>query len=168
MNNINISKNKKYVSNINYPLISFIIPTLNSSRTIKNCLDSIFNQTYINIEVIIIDSYSIDDTIKIASNYNVKIYYSNKSYSQCRQLGVNISKGQIVACFDSDIILPHKNWLYNSVKKLLNNPEIHTIWPIQIPPENSTALQKAYLFEQWGIIKYRADKKIGIMGEVMH
>jgi len=50
----------------NFPKISVIVPTYNSSRTIEKCLKSIKNQTYQNIEIIVIDNNSSDNTLKIA------------------------------------------------------------------------------------------------------
>ena len=52
--------------------ISIIVPTYNSSRTIKKTLKSIFTQTYKNYEVIIVDAFSTDNTKRIISNLNSK------------------------------------------------------------------------------------------------
>ena len=52
--------------------ISIIIPTYNSSKTIIRCLNSVIKQTYKNWEIIIIDSYSKDNTINLIKNFNTK------------------------------------------------------------------------------------------------
>ena len=54
-------------------LVSIIIPTKNSENTIEVCLVSIKNQTYENIEIIIVDNYSSDKTIDIAQKYGIKL-----------------------------------------------------------------------------------------------
>lgn len=55
------------------PLVSIIIPTRNSIRTIGTCLKSIKNQTYENIEIIIVDGSSVDGTREVAEKYNAII-----------------------------------------------------------------------------------------------
>ena len=51
------------------PLVSVIIPTYNSEKTLPLCLESIKRQTYKNIEVIIVDNFSVDRTVDIAKRY---------------------------------------------------------------------------------------------------
>mgnify|MGYP006093204493 CR=1 FL=1 len=87
--------------------ISIIIPTLNSSKTLKRCIDSVFNQTFKKWEIIIIDGGSKDNTIDIVKNYNskkIKILRekSKKSISAARYRGIVSSKGKYIAFLDSD------------------------------------------------------------------
>jgi glycosyltransferase involved in cell wall biosynthesis len=56
------------------PLVSLIIPTYNSSKTIEDCLKSIKNQNYENIELIVVDNNSKDNTKEIALKYTNKVY----------------------------------------------------------------------------------------------
>ena len=53
-------------------LISIVIPTYNSEKTIKRALNSVLNQLYKNWEVIIIDSFSKDKTIKLVKSYRCR------------------------------------------------------------------------------------------------
>ena len=57
------------------PLVSIIIVTFNAGKTLQNCLESIFKQTYKNIELIIIDGLSNDDTIAILKSNEKKISF---------------------------------------------------------------------------------------------
>lgn len=87
--------------------ISIIIPTYNSSKTIIRCLNSVIKQTYKNWEIIIIDSYSKDNTINLIKNFNskkIKILSlsKNKTISEARYKGVCNSKGDLIAFLDSD------------------------------------------------------------------
>jgi len=54
-------------------LISINIPTYNSEKTLRKCLETVKSQTYKNMEIIIIDSYSKDKTLGIAKKYDCKI-----------------------------------------------------------------------------------------------
>lgn len=87
------------------PLVSIIIPTYNSAKTIDNCLRSIFTQTYLNTEVIIVDNQSTDWTVNKASKYSVDIYVLKGSRSTARAFGVNKSKGKFLLFIDSDQVL---------------------------------------------------------------
>ena len=75
-------------------LVTIIITTFNRNNTIKNAIDSILNQTYKNIEIIIVDDASTDNTIEILSKYknmkNIKIINNdiNRGTYYCRNLGL--------------------------------------------------------------------------------
>jgi len=59
------------------PMVSIIIRTKNEERWISSCLRGVFNQTYNNIEVIVVDNNSEDQTIRRAKDYPVKIIEIN-------------------------------------------------------------------------------------------
>jgi teichuronic acid biosynthesis glycosyltransferase TuaG len=87
--------------------VSIIIPTYNSAPTLRNALKSIFRQTYKNFEVIILDSYSTDNTFNIIEEFKSKkirvIRISkNKKLSQVRYVGITKATGKYIAFLDSD------------------------------------------------------------------
>lgn len=90
------------------PLVSVIIPTFNRAHMINDALDSVLQQTYKNIEVIIIDDGSTDDTQDLITNINdPRLRYvkqENAGVSAARNHGVAISKGVYIAFLDSDDI----------------------------------------------------------------
>lgn len=86
-------------------LVSIIIPTFNSGKTIELCLKSITEQTYRNIETIIVDNYSSDNTPEIAKHYNVKIIVKRLERSPARNLGAEWAKGEYLLFIDSDMEL---------------------------------------------------------------
>ncbi|MGQ9514522.1 MAG: glycosyltransferase family 2 protein [Thermoproteota archaeon] len=102
------------------PLISVIIPTFNSEKTIYQCINSLLQQDYERFEIIAIDGGSTDETIQILKKFNrVKIIHSDKNIlGYMRQLGVDKSAGEIIAFIDSDIFLPHKFWLSSMINCL--------------------------------------------------
>jgi len=87
------------------PLVSINIPTYNSEKTLQKTIESALMQSYDNIEIIIIDSYSDDKTLEIAKYYDVKIIMCNGGLLESRIAGVNASKGDYVLLLDSDQIL---------------------------------------------------------------
>ena len=85
-------------------LVSINIPTFNSAKTLEETLSSIVNQRYKEIEIIIIDSFSRDETLEIASRYNCKIF-SADSLAKAREVGVEKSSGKYIFLVDSDQII---------------------------------------------------------------
>lgn len=87
------------------PLVSVIVPTKNSSQFLKNCLLSIKKQSYKNIEIIVIDNFSNDDTMSIARRYADYVEQKGPERSAQRNYGVSKAKGQFVTIIDSDMEL---------------------------------------------------------------
>ena len=90
--------------------VSVIIPMYNSSKYIKECLDSVINQTYSNLEIIIVDDKSSDNSLDIVKKYNdkrIKIIEldKNSGVSIARNKGIDISTGQYITFLDSDDFL---------------------------------------------------------------
>lgn len=90
------------------PLVSVIIPTKNSSRTLEKCLESVKNQSYKNIELIVVDNNSTDNTKDIARKYTDKVFNYGPERSAQRNYGVEQSIGEFVAIIDSDMKLSPK------------------------------------------------------------
>ena len=87
------------------PLLSIVIPTYNSEKTLSLCLESIRKQTYRNIEVIVVDSYSTDKTVEIAKMWNAKLILTHGGLLWARYVGHLHAKGSIELLLDSDQIL---------------------------------------------------------------
>jgi glycosyltransferase involved in cell wall biosynthesis len=103
----------------NTPLVSIIIPTYNRGHVLKNAINSALNQTYKNIEIIVIDDGSTDDTNEVLNSYMDKIRYIQKPYntgkSYSRNIGLANSSGSIIATIDSDDV-----WHYNYLERCIN------------------------------------------------
>lgn len=97
------------------PLISVIIPVYNLENTIKKCLNSVINQTYTNIEIIIINDGSTDQSDKICIEYknrDNRIYYffqENKGVSVARNVGLEHAKGKYIIFVDGDDFVDEKH-----------------------------------------------------------
>ncbi len=90
---------------ISEPLVSIVIPTYNSQKTLAECLESIKNQTYKNIEVIVVDNFSGDGTAKYAEDYGVKVFLLKAGRSEAKNYGAAKSCGEYLFFIDSDMEL---------------------------------------------------------------
>lgn len=113
-------------------LVSVIIPTYNRSQLLVEAVESCLNQTYSNIEIIIIDDGSLDNTEK-QINYFLQNDWSNKNFiyikqnnagaSAARNLGIKESKGEYIQFLDSDdLLFPGK--IEQQLKALQDNDSI--------------------------------------------
>lgn len=85
------------------PLVSVIIPTKNSGNTIELSLKSLSNQTYKNIEIIIVDNNSTDRTLELAKKYGARFYTKGPERSAQRNYGAQQAQGEYLIFLDSDI-----------------------------------------------------------------
>lgn len=89
-------------------LISVIIPVYNTEKYLKKCVDSFLNQTYSNLEIILIDDGSTDssplmcDKYKLQDDRIVVIHKENGGLSDARNVGIENSSGSMITFFDSD------------------------------------------------------------------
>jgi glycosyltransferase involved in cell wall biosynthesis len=88
-------------------MLSIIIPTYNASKFMPNLLDSIFKQTDEDMEVIIVDDCSTDNTIDIVKQYPVRVIHMEKNGgpARARNRGVEAARGDIIFFLDSDVVL---------------------------------------------------------------
>ncbi|MBT5967990.1 MAG: glycosyltransferase [Nitrospina sp.] len=92
-----------------HPLVSIVITTKNEEDNIENCLISITEQTYPNIEVIVVDNNSTDKTFEIALKFTDKVFNKGLERSTQRNYGmVKIACGKYVMFLDADMILGPK------------------------------------------------------------
>ncbi len=95
---------------MNYLKLSIIVPTYNRQEYLKECLDSIINQNYPNLEIIVTDDNSTDDTEEFCKSYIKKYpfikYTKNKKYPQGpngnKNNGLDYATGDIIGIFDDD------------------------------------------------------------------
>ena len=87
------------------PLVSVIVTTKNEERNIANCLKSIRNQTYKNIEIIVVDNNSDDRTKEIAEKYTAQVFNHGPERSAQRNLGAERAGGKYILYLDADMIL---------------------------------------------------------------
>lgn len=88
------------------PLVSVVVPTRNNARTIRACLQSVRDQTYPHLEVIVVDNHSDDETLAVATELADLAVTGGPERSAQRNLGIDRSRGEWVLWLDSDMVLP--------------------------------------------------------------
>ena len=107
------------------PKVSVIIPVYNTEKYLHRCLDSVTNQTLEDIEIIIVDDGSLDNSPTICEEYAIKysnivfIHQKNKGLSASRNVGMAVATGEYIGFVDSDdYISPYMyEKLYQSSKE---------------------------------------------------
>ncbi len=109
----------------NTPLVSAIIPTFNRGWILKEAVQSVLDQTYHPMEIIVVDDGSTDDTREILQSFGDRItvlFQENRGVSAARNLGIKHSQGELIALLDSDDLwTPDK--IACQVDFFCNNPE---------------------------------------------
>jgi glycosyltransferase involved in cell wall biosynthesis len=90
------------------PLISVVIPAYQHARAVGACIDSVLAQTYPNVEIIVVDDGSTDDTQNVLRAYGKKItviHQQNQGGNAARNRGLAVAKGEYVICADADVVM---------------------------------------------------------------
>jgi glycosyltransferase involved in cell wall biosynthesis len=116
------------------PMVSVVITTKNEEKNIENCLRSIKNQVYKNIELIVVDNFSEDKTAEIAKRYTAKVYFKGNERSAQRNYGAKVASGEYILYLDADMILS-PSLVDECVEKCEHNNEVALYVPERIVGE---------------------------------
>lgn len=113
------------MSNYGNELISIIVPVYNVEKYLEKCVDSIINQTYKNLEIILVDDGATDSSGKLCDELakidnRIKVYHKeNGGLSDARNYGVEKSTGEYIGFVDSDDYIDAEMYekLYEAIKK---------------------------------------------------
>lgn len=101
--------------------VSIVVPVYNSSKTIDRCINSLLNQSYKNIEIVLVDDGSKDDSLKIIKKYKkdnknvIAVHQENQGAGIARNTGIKKSSGDYVTFVDSDDELAEE-----AIEKMVN------------------------------------------------
>ena len=109
---------------MNQPSVSVIIPNYNYGRFLSEAIDSVLAQTYSNVEIVVVDDGSSDNSLEILAEYEKKgikvVRQKNSGVGAARNTGVKSSSGDLIAFLDADDVwLPQK--IEKQVERLLSN-----------------------------------------------
>lgn len=112
------------------PLISIVLPVFNNGFYLSSCLDSLFSQSYKNLEIIAVDDFSRDDSVKILKAYKqtdkrIRIYRNVKHYGKALTFNRALRrvKGDYIVFMDPEDIV-YKDKLKKQLTFLLENPKV--------------------------------------------
>lgn len=163
--------------------ISIVTVCYNSSKTIKQSIDSILTQTYGNIEFIIIDGGSSDGTVELIKSYDNQISKlisepDNGLYHAMNK-GINLCSGNVIGLLNSDDIYTDKSVLSDVMKHFNEDPDLDILYGnlVYVKKENTDEVVRKWIskpyntvfFEQGNVPPHpalflRADvyKKVGL------
>ena len=145
------------------PLVSIIIRTKNEENWINSCIDAILKQKYKKFEIIIVDNYSTDNTLKKIKKYNLRICKIKKFFpGKALNLGIKNSKGSIIVCLSGHCIPKDEQWLWNLIKAL-KTKKVAGVYGKQEPLSFTNDLDKRDLFNMFG-----KDRKVQIKDSFFH
>lgn len=108
------------------PLVSVVVPAHNHARYLDEAIESVLNQDYPNVELIVLDDGSTDNTREVLEKYTGRFYWEtqeNMGQSATLNKGWRMSKGDVLAYLSSDdALLPHA--VSTSVERLMANPDV--------------------------------------------
>ncbi len=108
------------------PLVSCIVPVFNGERYLREALDSIFGQTYLRLEVIVVNDGSTDGTATVIAAFGDRVrslWQSNRGPATARNLGIRAATGDFIAFLDADDIW-HPQKLERQMARFRARPEL--------------------------------------------
>ena len=132
-------------------LVTVVVPVYNVEKYLKRCVDSLINQTYKNLEIILVDDGSTDNSGKLCNDYakddsRIKVVHKkNGGLSDARNAGIDIASGKYISFVDSDdwLTIDAIEILYNNIKKY--NAEISSASMIEIfSDKNNIIIEPKY------------------------
>ena len=135
-------------------MISVIIPAYNASKTLERAVNSVINQVYDNLEILIIENGSTDDTYRVALELaqrdpRIKVFQSEKGVSKARNFGIEHSLGEWITFLDADDIL-FEGSLSNITNKTSNADVVIT----QLDEDNKNGVFDFYYNNESSILDY--------------
>ena len=109
------------------PLVTVVIPVYNVSKYINRCLDSVINQTYENLEILVVDDKGQDDSIDKVNEYldsriTIIAHQENKGLPSARNTGINNANGEFILFLDSDDYISH-----DLIEKCLKRQQVNDV-----------------------------------------
>jgi glycosyltransferase involved in cell wall biosynthesis len=129
------------------PRVSVVIPSYNSASSVREAIQSVLDQAYTDLEIIVVDDGSTDNTECMVRSFGDRVSYlkqENKGASSARNSGIQKSQGSYVAFLDSDDLwLPGK--LAEQIPLLEHDPEVGLVYSDWTVVSDQGVLEPSYL-----------------------
>lgn len=156
------------------PLVTVIVPAYNHGMYVENCLDSIINQTYQNIELIIINDGSLDDTNEKIINYEDRLkkrfdkytHISKENEGICKtlNLGISLAQGKYIIPFASDDVM-YSQRISKQVAYMEENSQYGMVYTDGYNVESKDYLSEDYKYNEDMLFSNKMDF---IEGDLFH
>lgn len=127
-------------------MVSVIIPNYNGERFLKECLESLKRQTFDDMEVILVDNASTDDSIKLAKELYREIrvieLHDNTGFAYAVNRGIEAAKGEYVLLLNNDTIV-FPNFVKNQYKMIKGKPDVFSCSALMIQNQNHELVDDA-------------------------
>ncbi len=137
------------------PLVSVVIPAWNEEIGIKKTVQSVFDSTYSNLEIIVVDDGSTDKTLELLKVLSTEypklrfIHQENKGKANALNTGINNSKGEIIITIDADSYID-ENAIQRLIEVLSNNNYDAAIGSVTVANENNFLASIQYFEYRFG------------------
>jgi len=158
-----------------FPLVSVIIPTYNRAYVVHKAIESVLAQTYRNIEIIVVNDGSEDNTDQVIGNYKQIIYVKKQhgGQSEARNAGLAIAKGKYIASLDSDDVWK-ENYLSTAMGYIAqyNLDMFFSNWEYCIGNHNNLtnalegSLEKKYIIHSFHLFEYQEYRQLLIQDTI--
>ncbi|WP_149564951.1 glycosyltransferase [Sulfuracidifex tepidarius] len=130
------------------PLVTIVVATKNSAKTVEKTMESISRLNYRNFEILVVDGNSTDDTLRIVDKFSSKykirvIEEKRKGRGIAYNRGVLESRGKYVAFLDSDAMVATPGWIDYAVSLMEKDEKIGVVFTKVFAPPDSSFMQKA-------------------------
>ncbi|MBF0260954.1 MAG: glycosyltransferase family 2 protein [Magnetococcales bacterium] len=144
--------------------ISIIVRTRDEERWIRHCLQAIFEQTYRDFEVILVDNHSRDRTVEVASRFPLAQVVQIDDYRPGLALnrGIEKSKGRFIVCLSAHCVPQERTWL-DTLRRNFDDPLVAGVYGRQIPVAFSDDVDKRDLMIVFGL-----DRRVQIRDYFFH
>lgn len=158
-----------------FPLVSVIIPTYSRAYIVHKAIESVLAQTYKNIEIIVVDDGSNDNTDQVIANYEQVVYIKkqHEGQAEARNAGLNIAKGEYLASLDSDDVWK-ENFLSTAMGYIWQNKldMFFSNWEYSIGEHNNLtnalkgSLDKKYFIQTFHLFEYHEYRQLLIQDNI--
>ena len=127
-------------------MVSVIIPNYNGEHFLKECLEALKRQTFDDMEVILVDNASTDDSIRLAKELYREIrvieLYDNTGFAYAVNRGIEAAKGEYVLLLNNDTIV-FPNFVKNQYKMIKGKPDVFSCSALMIQNQNHELVDDA-------------------------